>query len=111
MQANRRTVIAALLVSAGMLLPGLAQAQKAPPAPTYPPSVGQLVASTKKQIKTIKMDEFRAALDRKELGLIVDVREEDEYDRRLRARRDQHPARPHRVPHLEARSASPMPST
>ncbi len=79
MLANRRTLLATLLVSAGLLLPGLSQAQLAPPAPSYPPIVGKLVADTKKQIKTIKMDEFRAALDKNDLGKLIDVREEDEY--------------------------------
>ncbi len=72
MQA-RRTLITAMLVSASLLLPGLALAQN------YPPSVGQMVAATKKQIKTVKLDEFKAAFDKKDLGLIVDVRQEDEY--------------------------------
>jgi len=79
----RRKLLAALLASAGMLLPSLAQAQATPapaPAPNYPPVVGKLVADTKKQIKTIKMDEFRAALDKKELGKIIDVRDADEYE-------------------------------
>jgi len=79
MTSRRNTLLAALLVSAGLLLPGLALAQAAAPAPNYPPSIGKLVADTKKQIKTIKMDEFRAALDKKELGTIIDVRQEDEY--------------------------------
>ncbi len=72
MQA-RRTLITAMLVSASLLLPGLALAQN------YPSSVGQMVAATKKQIKTVKLDEFKAAFDKKDLGLIVDVRQEDEY--------------------------------
>jgi rhodanese-related sulfurtransferase len=80
MTSPRKTILATLLVSAGLLLPGLAPAQLAPPPPSYPPLVGKMVADTKKQIKTIKMDEFRAALDRKELGKLVDVREEDEYN-------------------------------
>lgn len=79
MNATRRTVLATLLVASGLLLPGFVQAQKAPPPPNYPPVVGKLVADTKKQIKTIKMADFRAALDKKELGKIIDVREEDEY--------------------------------
>ncbi|MBL0141283.1 MAG: sulfurtransferase [Betaproteobacteria bacterium] len=80
MQANRRTLLATLLVSSGLLLPTLSLAQVPAPAPSYPPLVGKYVADTKKQIKTIKLEEFRAALDRKELGLIVDVREEDEWN-------------------------------
>jgi rhodanese-related sulfurtransferase len=66
-------MFAAMLAAASLLLPGYALAQN------YPPSVGQMVAATKKQIKTIKMDEFKAALDKKELGMIVDVRQEDEF--------------------------------
>jgi len=78
---TRHTPIAQLLVCAGLLLPGfaLAQAPAPAPAPNYPPVVGKLVADTKKQIKTIKMDEFRAALDAKTLGKLIDVRQEDEY--------------------------------
>jgi len=79
MKAQRTTLLATLLLSAGLVLPAFALAQKAPPPPNYPPVVGKLVADTKKQIKTIKMDEFRAALDKKELGKIIDVRQEDEY--------------------------------
>jgi rhodanese-related sulfurtransferase len=69
----RVSMFAAMLAAASLLLPGYALAQN------YPPSVGQMVAATKKQIKTIKMDEFKAALDKKELGMIVDVRQEDEF--------------------------------
>ncbi|MCM2326762.1 MAG: rhodanese-like domain-containing protein [Lysobacter sp.] len=79
MKAQRTTLLATFLLSAGLVLPAFALAQKAPPAPNYPPVVGKLVADTKKQIKTIKMDEFRAALDKKELGKLIDVRQEDEY--------------------------------
>ena len=75
----RATLLVALLVSAGMLLSGLARAQAGAPAPAFPPSVGQLIAEAKQRIRTIRMDEFRAGLDRKELGLIIDVREDDEY--------------------------------
>jgi rhodanese-related sulfurtransferase len=39
-----------------------------------------MIAATKLQIKTIKMPEFKAAFDRKELGQIIDVRQEDEYE-------------------------------
>jgi rhodanese-related sulfurtransferase len=79
MKAQRRTLLATFLVAAGLVLPGFALAQKAP-APTYPPSVGKLVAETKKQIKTITMDEFKAAIDQKTVGKIIDVRNENEFE-------------------------------
>ncbi len=68
-----RTIAIAFLAAITLALPGYAIAQN------YPPSVGQLVANTKKQIKTIKMDEFKAALERKDVGILVDVREPDEF--------------------------------
>ena len=70
---TRRSFFTAALVAASLLLPGLATAQN------YPPSVGELVASTKQQIKTVKLDEFKTAFDKKDFGLLVDVRQEDEY--------------------------------
>lgn len=75
MKTPRKTLLVTLLVACGLAIPGLASAS----APSYPPSVGKLVSETKKQIKTLKMDEFRAAYDRKELGVLIDVREEDEF--------------------------------
>jgi rhodanese-related sulfurtransferase len=54
--------------------------QAAAPAPTYPPSINQLVAKTKSEIKTIKMPEFKAGFDKNDLGLIVDVRNENEFE-------------------------------
>jgi rhodanese-related sulfurtransferase len=54
--------------------------QAAAPAPTYPASITQLVAKTKSEIKTIKMPEFKAGFDKKDLGLIVDVRNENEFE-------------------------------
>lgn len=74
MTSFRKSFATALLVSIGLALPGYALAQN------YPPSVGQMVAATKKQIKTIKMDEFKAMLDRKDVGLLIDVRQELEFD-------------------------------
>jgi rhodanese-related sulfurtransferase len=62
-----------LLVVAGLLLPGLAVAQN------IPRPVSELVARTKAQIKTIDMATLKSALDKSELGLIVDVREPGEY--------------------------------
>lgn len=70
----KKSLSTILLVSASLLLPGLA------PAQNYPDSVKQLVASTKKQINTINMDKFKAAFDQKKLGMIVDVREPEEYE-------------------------------
>jgi rhodanese-related sulfurtransferase len=91
----RSSIFTAALVAASLLVPGYALAQN------YPPSVGQMVAATKKQIKTINMEQFRALVDKKEAGhagsdglqpvgfrplvdnkeagLIIDVRQEDEY--------------------------------
>jgi len=57
----------------GLLSPSLAVAQN------YPRSVSELVALTKAQIKTVDMATFKSALDKNELGLIVDVREPGEY--------------------------------
>jgi len=77
----RATRIFLALATVALISPAFAQAPAAPaaPAPNYPPVVGKLVGETKKQIKTIKMDEFRAALDRKDVGKLIDVREPDEY--------------------------------
>jgi sulfur-carrier protein adenylyltransferase/sulfurtransferase len=66
-------ILSAALVAIALLLPGWATAQN------YPPSVGQLVAATKKQVKTIDMAAFKAAYDKQGLGQIVDVREPAEY--------------------------------
>ena len=62
-----------LPIVVGLLLPGLAVAQN------YPRSVSELVANTKAQIKTIDMATFKTALDKNDLGLIIDVREPEEY--------------------------------
>ena len=48
-------------------------------AQNYPDSVKQLVGNTKKEIPTIKLEQFKAAFDQNKLGLIVDVRQEDEF--------------------------------
>jgi rhodanese-related sulfurtransferase len=62
-----------VLIVLGLFSPGWAAAQK------YPRSVGELVARTKAQIRTIDMAAFKSGLDKGELGLIVDVREPGEY--------------------------------
>jgi rhodanese-related sulfurtransferase len=48
-------------------------------AQNYPPSVTHLVAKAKAGIKTIDLAAFKVGLDRKSLGLIIDVREPDEF--------------------------------
>ncbi len=73
MLSSRRSFVIAVLAAIGLALPGFVLAQN------YPPSVGQLVASTKKQVKTISMADFKMALDRKDVGVLVDVREPGEY--------------------------------
>ena len=54
-------------------------AQKAPPAPTYPDSIKAYVGAAKKQVKLLKRDEFKALVDQGKAGLIVDVRQENEF--------------------------------
>ncbi len=82
--------------------PAAPVAQAAAPAPSYPPSIGAMVAKTKTQIKTVKMPEFKAAYDRKDVGLLIDVRNENEFEDGYVHRCRQRSARPHRVPDLEA---------
>jgi len=73
MLIRKNVFVLAVVVALGLALPGFATAQN------YPSSVGQLVATTKKQVKTIDMAALKAAIDRGEAGLIVDVREPGEY--------------------------------
>jgi rhodanese-related sulfurtransferase len=80
MKVHHKTPFATLLVAAGLLMPGFATAQKAPEGPKYPPSISKMVADTKKQISTITMDEFKSALDKKDAGLVIDVRTEYEVE-------------------------------
>ena len=76
--STRKSTLFTALMLAGVVT--LVAAQTAPaPAPTYPPTINQMVAATKAQVKTIKMADFKAAFDRKDLGLIVDVRNENEF--------------------------------
>ncbi len=70
--ANTRLVLAVVAVF-GLLSSGISMAQN------YPPSVPQMVAAVKKQIKTVNMADFKAAYDRKDVGLLVDVRQENEF--------------------------------
>ena len=39
-----------------------------------------MVANTKKQIKTVNMAEFRALVDQNKAGMIIDVRQENEFE-------------------------------
>jgi rhodanese-related sulfurtransferase len=86
----------AMLVAASLVLPGYALAQN------YPDTVKQMVSATKKQIKTINMEQFKTLVDKmeagragsdglqpvafkppvdtKEAGLIIDVRQEHEFE-------------------------------
>jgi len=73
MLKTRSALFAAVLLSVGLALPGQVLAQN------YPDSVKQLVGNTKKEIPTIKLEQFKAAFDQNKLGLIVDVRQEDEF--------------------------------
>lgn len=52
----------------------------AAPAPTYPPSVGQMVAKVKAEVKAVNLADFKAVYDRKETGLLVDARNENEFE-------------------------------
>ena len=66
--------IAAALLGIAVAFPALVSAQN------YPASVKELVANTRKQIKTIGMPAFKAVHDAKlSSALIVDVREPEEY--------------------------------
>ena len=71
---TRSKMFAAALVAATLILPGYALAQN------YPDSVKQLISAAKKQVKTINMEQFKALVDKKEAGLIIDVRQEIEFD-------------------------------
>lgn len=73
MPFRKTTLLTAILLAAGLALPVAVSAQN------YPPEIPQLVAQTKKQIKTIDMAAFKAAYDKKALGTIVDVRNPDEF--------------------------------
>ena len=91
MSFRNKALITALILT-GMALAGCTTAPVAPapaavpapqaaaPAPSYPPSIGEMIAKTKSQIKTVKMAEFKAALDRNDVGLLIDVRNENEFE-------------------------------
>jgi rhodanese-related sulfurtransferase len=70
---KKNTFVLSMLLAVGVLLPGFALAQN------YPATVGQLVATTKKDVGAISMADLKAAVDRGEAGIIVDVREPSEF--------------------------------
>ena len=69
----RHPMFAAMLVAAGLLAPGHALAQN------DPDSVKQMVSAAKKQVPLVNMEQFKAGFDKNDLGLIVDMRNPDEY--------------------------------
>lgn len=68
-----------LTLSAVGVIAALTMAPATTLAQNYPDSIKQLVGKTKKEVPTINMEQFKAGLDNKSLGLIVDVRNPDEY--------------------------------
>jgi rhodanese-related sulfurtransferase len=66
-------MFAAMLVAASLLAPGHALAQN------DPDSVEQMVSAAKKQAPLVNMEQFKAGFDKNDLGLIVDLRNPDEY--------------------------------
>jgi len=66
-------VVAFLLVTAGLLGSATVGAQ------SYPPAVTRLIADARAHVKTIDMATFKSALDRGDAGLLIDVREPEEY--------------------------------
>ena len=65
--------ITGLFLAVTLFLPGMVYSAD------VPPSVSQLVANAKKVIKTVNMTEFKAMYDKKDVGLLVDVRDPNEY--------------------------------
>jgi rhodanese-related sulfurtransferase len=83
MALRTKTLPAFFALASLVALGGGLSAQPAPttaPAPTYPASIGQMVAKTKTEVKAISMADFKAALDRKDTGLLIDVRNENEFE-------------------------------
>lgn len=80
--ALRLKTLPSVLTFAGALSLGtcLIAQTAAAPAPTYPPSIGQLVAKTKAEVKPISMADFKALYDQKGTGLLIDVRNENEFE-------------------------------
>lgn len=68
-----------LTLSAVGVLAALVAAPTETLAQNYPDSIKQLVGKTKKEVPLVNMEQFKAGFDQKSLGLIVDVRNPDEY--------------------------------
>ena len=73
MPRARKSITTLASLAFGFLSSGWVTAQ------SYPASVSQLVAAAKQQVRTIDMVAFKSALDRNDLGLVVDVREPGEF--------------------------------
>ena len=73
MKALMKPLLLSLLLGVTLTLPGVAGAQN------YPDSIKQTVAAAKKQVKVVNMEQFKAGYDKKDLGVIIDVRNPDEY--------------------------------
>ncbi len=73
MTSKRVSFVAAALLGLAIAFPSFVAAQN------YPASVKELVANTRKQIKTVDMATFKSIVDSKAPVLIVDVREPEEY--------------------------------
>jgi rhodanese-related sulfurtransferase len=72
MKKSDSSIITLFLVMA-LLLPGFSYSAN------VPASVSQLVANAKKAIKTVNMAEFKTMYDKKDVGLLIDVRDPNEY--------------------------------
>lgn len=75
---STRTLLAGLYVACAAAVPLTALAQASPP-PSYPQAVTDMVAAVKKQVKTISLAQFKDAVDKKATGMIIDVRNENEF--------------------------------
>lgn len=67
------TLASMLLMSMTLLLPSLGYSAD------IPASVDKIVTEAKKVVKTVNLAEFKAMYDKKDIGLLVDVRDPDEY--------------------------------
>jgi rhodanese-related sulfurtransferase len=72
MNLKLKSLATQLFVAAALVVPAAVQAQN------YPPLVGDYVKVARQAVRTIDMAGFKALYDKKEAGLIVDVREADE---------------------------------